>query len=658
MNSGECNQQLIEDFFDCDHAGIDTNLSEHLESCESCRAYFNLRAAAREDWDEARQMLQPQEYDSACVEHYSVGGAMLIGHAESVTIQNVLDSLAPSDDPQRLGRLGTYEISGVVGVGGMGVVLKAVDPSLDRVVAIKVMAPQFANNEKARRRFSREARAAAAVLHPNVIPIHAVDDTGNIPYLVMAYVRGDSLQKRLDRQGQLEMKEILRIGSQVAAGLAAAHERGLVHRDIKPENILLEGGVERVAITDFGLARAVDDNTVTQAGTIAGTPMFMSPEQARGEQVDQQSDLFSLGSVLYSMCTGQPPYQAATSYGVMRKIIDEKPVPLRKLRPSIPEWMACIVEKLIAHDKSDRFDSAKEVHSLLDRCLGHLQEPKVAEMPSEVQSLLKVSEPVDKEPTAKALVSATPRQGNRLAMVACLILMMVPLGAGLWQLYSGSSNSSATHTGASQQNGKLIASGNKNDKNKSALFQSTPITAANVDKVRLQVELSFNAKSFVQWPGEDKMTLNLREGDDWNHWLVETKNFRVLNKDAESLAVGAKEQVAENGISTIRDAKFVARIAKEEIEGPCQFVFSPDGLLLAGGYFCHGPRASSLFGTRRQVRRFVKQLFAVRMSTTSPGILPEIYLSRPAETAPAMRTHPGLPSQGKSYCGIRARSKL
>jgi serine/threonine protein kinase len=148
-----------------------------------------------------------------------------------------------------LGRIGGYEVTGVVGAGGMGVVLKAHDRSLDRIVAIKVMSPHLASSGSARRRFAREAKAAAAVLHPNVIAIHSVASEDANPFLVMPYVRGASLQKRIDSQGPLPLRDTLRIGAQIAAGLAAAHEQGLVHRDIKPANILLEEGVERVTIT-------------------------------------------------------------------------------------------------------------------------------------------------------------------------------------------------------------------------------------------------------------------------------------------------------------------------------------------------------------------------------------------------------------------------
>ena len=228
----------------------------------------------------------------------------------------------------------------VLGRGGFGIVLKAFDPALSRVVAIKVLAPQLAASAAARSRFAREARAAAAVVHENVVAIHAVDSWNGLPYLVMPYIAGRSLQERVDRDGPLAVKEILRIGMQTAQGLAAAHAQGLVHRDVKPSNILLENGVERVKLTDFGLARAVDDASLTQSGVVAGTPQYMSPEQARGEAVDHRSDLFSLGSVLYFMCTGHPPFRADSTPAVLRRVCDDRPRPLREVNPDVPDWLA------------------------------------------------------------------------------------------------------------------------------------------------------------------------------------------------------------------------------------------------------------------------------------------------------------------------------
>ena len=195
----------------------------------------------------------------------------------------------------------------MVGRGGMGTVFRAFDERLHRVVAIKVMAAGLAATATARQRFTREARAAAAVCHEHVVTIHAVEEEHRPPFLVMQYVEGASVQEKLNRWGALPTTEILRIGMQAASGLAAAHAHGLVHRDIKPANILLEGNVERVKITDFGLARAADDASLSQSGVIAGTPLYMSPEQAEGARIDHRSDLFSLGSVLYAACTGRAP---------------------------------------------------------------------------------------------------------------------------------------------------------------------------------------------------------------------------------------------------------------------------------------------------------------------------------------------------------------
>ena len=262
-----------------------------------------------------------------------------------------------------------------VGRGGMGEVFRAMDPALDRVVAVKILAPAMADNPEARRRFLREARAAAAVCHEHVVTIHAVDDSGDLPYLIMQFVAGRSLQEKIDREGPLGLKEILRIGMQVASGLAAAHAQGLVHRDIKPANILLENGVERVKITDFGLARAASDPGLTRSGTIVGTPNYMSPEQARGEAVGPRSDLFSLGGVLYAMATGEPPFAADSAYAVLRRVCDDAPRPIRELNPESPDWLAATIGRLMAKTQEGRFATAEEVAELLRGRLAELQGP-------------------------------------------------------------------------------------------------------------------------------------------------------------------------------------------------------------------------------------------------------------------------------------------
>jgi WD40 repeat protein len=189
----------------------------------------------------------------------------------------------------------------------------------------------------------------------------------------MQFVHGCTLQQKLDRAGPLPVPEILRLGIGIADGLAAAHRHGLVHRDVKPANILLENSVERVKITDFGLARAADDASLTQSGVIVGTPAYMSPEQANGERVDARSDLFSLGSVLYALCTGHPPFRADSAMAVLRRVCDDTPRPIREINPEIPEWLAAVVAKLQAKDPGQRFATAAEVAALLSRRLTQLQ---------------------------------------------------------------------------------------------------------------------------------------------------------------------------------------------------------------------------------------------------------------------------------------------
>ena len=229
----------------------------------------------------------------------------------------------------------------------------------------------------------REARSSAAIRHQNVVDIHAIEEQP-IPFLVMEYVAGETLQQRLDRIGPMDAAEVLRIGVQIADGLAAAHAMGKVHRDIKPANILLENGVDRVKITDFGLARAADDASLTQSGVIAGTPMYMAPEQAQGVALDHRAGLFSFGSVLYVMCSGRPPFRASTTLAVLKRVADDTPRPICEIIPEVPEWLCDIITKLHAKRPEERFQSAKEVADVLGKYLTDLQ------MHGKVQSVIQV----------------------------------------------------------------------------------------------------------------------------------------------------------------------------------------------------------------------------------------------------------------------------
>ncbi len=361
-------------------------LVRHLDECANCQQALEGLAANAASWSEAARLLTPEggpDDPRVTADLPRRDGAAKAVGADGETIS--LAFLAPPREAGHLGRLGHYEVLEVVGSGGFGIVLKAFDETLHRVVAIKVMAPQLAAVASARKRFSREARSAAAITHEHVVAIHAVEEANDPPYLVMQYVAGTSLQERLDRTGPMQVKEILRIGMQAAQGLAAAHAQGVIHRDIKPANILLENGVERVKLTDFGLARMADDASVSQSGVIAGTPLYMAPEQARGEELDARADLFSLGSVLYAMCTGHPPFRAGSPLAVLRRVCEETPRPVREVNPDVPEWLAEVVAKLHEKDPDRRFQSAAEVADLLGRHLAHLQQPTLVAAPGRLR---------------------------------------------------------------------------------------------------------------------------------------------------------------------------------------------------------------------------------------------------------------------------------
>jgi serine/threonine-protein kinase len=346
-------------------------------------------AASNDDWQEARRLLTTNDVDALLAAESrerpwseAIQTSDMHGPRNTVWTETMARQLlGPPSHPEMLGRLGRYEVERLIGAGGMGIVFKGFDTELNRPVAIKVLAPHLAGSGAARQRFAREARAAAAVVHEHVVAIHNVETEAAAPFLVMQYVAGESLQGRLDRQGPLMLKEILRIAHQTAAGLAAAHAQGLVHRDVKPSNILLEQGIERALLTDFGLARAADDASLTHTGYLPGTPHYMSPEQARGDAIDARSDLFSLGSVLYAMCTGRPPFRADTSFGVLRRITDAQPRPIREVNADIPSWLASMIDKLLSKQSADRFGSAAELKQLLEQCLAHVQQPATVPLP-------------------------------------------------------------------------------------------------------------------------------------------------------------------------------------------------------------------------------------------------------------------------------------
>jgi hypothetical protein len=262
-----------------------------------------------------------------------------------------------------LGRLGTYIVRKVLGVGAMGVVFQAEDPFLKRPVALKVMKPSLAAFAEYHKRFIREAQLAAAIEHDHIVTIYQVAEDGGVPYLAMKLLLGETLEDRLSQiPGGLPSAEAMRLGREVAEGLAAAHERSLVHRDIKPANIWLESGRDRVKILDFGLACGTgEDGRFTQAGAVIGTPAYMSPEQANAEDIDSRCDLFSLGAVLYRACTGEMPFGGKDTLSVLSALASRTPPAPATVIPSLPKAFSDLVMRLLSKDRNKRPQTAREV---------------------------------------------------------------------------------------------------------------------------------------------------------------------------------------------------------------------------------------------------------------------------------------------------------
>jgi serine/threonine protein kinase len=283
----------------------------------------------------------------------------------------LIDGLSTGES---IGAVGDYRIDKWLGQGGMGVVLLAFDSKLLRLVAIKFLTPRLAASRLARIRFTREAQAAAAINHENVVTIHDMGEHEGLPYMVMEYVAGISLAQRLNQEGILQLKSILRIGIQCASGLAKAHSQGLIHRDVKPANILLEGGLDKAKITDFGLCCvAAEPWRLTASGVLLGTPAYMSPEQAAGDGLDHRSDLFSLGSVLYQMCTGEPPFAGPSVRAILTRVRSGEPRRIRELNPDIPPALERQISRLMAKNPADRFASAGDVVRVLGALLAGTQ---------------------------------------------------------------------------------------------------------------------------------------------------------------------------------------------------------------------------------------------------------------------------------------------
>ena len=272
---------------------------------------------------------------------------------------------------------GEYEIERECGRGGMAAVFKALDVSLRRPVALKVMLPAASNGGAVADRLRREARRAAALDHPNIVPIYQVGEAGGVHYIVMKFIEGRSLDAIVEDQGALPIAVVVAVLRAIASALAYAHERGTVHRDIKSSNILIdqEG---RVYVSDFGLARAAEDSKVTPSGAVMGTPQFMSPEQCAGAAVGPQGDQYSLGIVGFQMLAGEAPFEASSVLAVVQHQYFTPPPDLRSVRADVPDALLAIITRLVAKDPAHRFTNTSDLVTALEVLPFYSEDQRVA----------------------------------------------------------------------------------------------------------------------------------------------------------------------------------------------------------------------------------------------------------------------------------------
>jgi serine/threonine protein kinase len=354
--------------FSCPHCGVSLQAKESMagksSTCPGCSRVVQTPAAGStsSSGSAKRSAAKQQTLAPANTVHESTAPDFKLAPPADYPF------LAPPEGPEEMGRLGNYLIRKVLGTGAMGIVFEAQDLHLKRLVALKVMKPSLAAHADFHRRFLREAQLAAAIDHEHIVTIYQVGEDRGVPFLAMKLLQGESLEARLSRSGgRLPLPEVLRIGREIAEGLAAAHAQGLVHRDIKPANIWLEEDRKRVKIVDFGLARGTGaDAHFTQSGAVIGTPSYMAPEQANGEEVDGRCDLFSLGSVLYRTSTGRLPFDGKDTMTVLMALATKTPPPPNKIVPCLPPAFSNLVMRLLAKERDKRPQSAREVVELIE----------------------------------------------------------------------------------------------------------------------------------------------------------------------------------------------------------------------------------------------------------------------------------------------------
>jgi serine/threonine protein kinase len=485
--------------------------------------------------------------------------------------------LSPPQQADEMGRLGDYRVLKVLGQGGMGMVYLAEDVRLKRKVALKVMKPELAANQGARQRFLREAESSAAVRSDHVITIYQVGEQGNAPFLAMECLEGMSLDDWLKKGRKPTLAQAARMGRQIALGLAAAHERGLMHRDIKPGNIWLESNHQgRVKLLDFGLARGTADEVhLTQSGAIVGTPAYMAPEQARGDHVDHRCDLFSLGVVLYRLTTSQLPFRGDNTMSILTSLAMDKPRPPREVNADIPPRLAELIERLLSKDREQRPATAKAVADELANIEREATQPGPDERTLQTLQAASAGE--------RSLSPAPSRSRLRWLIAASLLFLFGGLAAGIVVIIRDKDGNKVAEINLPKSGTVEIKDADKGEANRQRQLPGDKIDPAPLPPpLRNQ---PFSPVVLVQHPAK---LPGVRS------WSIESRNIfnaaaMAYRPDGKRLAVACS-----GGIIRVWDPES-GRLVQVLLESSTvgSMVWSPDGRVLALG--CEGKQPVRLF---------------------------------------------------------------
>ena len=510
---------------------------EHLDNCAKCQDQLAV-LAGDSSWIEGLQLNQavpkpPNQTQPAAqeTELANVMDRMSARTKTAATAAGKAEGLSFKGLPftQQLvagRRFGPYEIHSRLGTGGMSVVFTAHDHVLDRQVAVKFLSAELENSKTARQRFLREAKSAAAVEHDFIVPIYSADEVDGYPFLVMSLIEGQSLQQRIDEPTSLSTEQIARIGIQITKGLEAFHSRGLVHRDLKPSNILLQKPEGRVRITDFGLAKCTDDNQLTKSGTVLGTPNYMSPEQAMGQQVDFRSDIYGLGAVLYACVTGRAPFEGPTSLQILNQLREKQPRSILDLKPETPLWLVKVIEKLMARDPNSRYQTAAEI---IDTLSQHSQ-------------------------TTRKSASSSPFPTRPTLIAACTLMMVIGANYLLWPsntIPTEKSEPDPVLIGAEQTDFRITIKTKGDTERVFSTLREAVTQASSGDTIEIEGDGKHEIESTIETNGKELtirsmagsapvLTISNTEvtsGITSNADLVlEGLTFRVINQNATGLA--------------------------------------------------------------------------------------------------------------------------